>query len=172
MPTMEPTVEITEVTTSRSSQRYSLMNISTPSGMTRKPIHLMRLVSERIISDFGCLPAFLASMVSLETNESAPTAVRRARQPPLTTKLPERRLSPGFLTISSDSPVTSASLTRHSPETTSASAQIWQPGSKRTISSRTSCASVTCSSVPSRTTSNSAAAMIFSLSSLRCARRS
>lgn len=47
------------------------------------------------------LAAFLASMVSLETNESAPTAVRRARQPPLTTKLPERRLSPGFLTISS-----------------------------------------------------------------------
>ena len=96
---------------SRPSQLYSLINMIMPRGMTLKPIHLTRFVSERIISDWrGCLAA-LASMVSLAAKESAPTAVSWARQMPFITKLPDSSLSPGFFNISSDSPVTSASLT-------------------------------------------------------------
>ena len=98
---MEPTVLVTASVMGLFSHRYSLMNITAPSGMTRKPIHLMRLVSECIISDCGCDPVCLASSVSRETKLSAPTAVSRARQLPDTTKLPESSRSPGFLTISS-----------------------------------------------------------------------
>ena len=52
----------------------------------------------------------------------APTAVSRARQRPLIIKLPEMSSSPGFLRISSASPVISASFAIHSPSTTTASA--------------------------------------------------
>ena len=172
MPTMEPTVLVTASTIGLFSHRYSLMNITAPSGMTRKPIHLMRLVSECIISDCGCDPVCLASSVSRETKLSAPTAVSRARQLPDTTKLPESSRSPGFLTISSASPVTSASLTRHSPAATTASAGIWSPGEKTAISSRTSWAASSSTVCPSRTARHFGAAMIFSPSTFFFTRRS
>ena len=64
---MEPTVLVTLTATSRSSQRYSLMNMIAPSGITRKPIHLTRFWRLRIISlCCGGLAAF-ASSVRRET---------------------------------------------------------------------------------------------------------
>ena len=83
-----------------------------------------------------CCP-FFASTVSFETKESSPTAVSRALQLPLTKKLPESSWSPGSFLISSASPVMRDSLTWHDPSTTSASAKIWLPFWKITISSRT-----------------------------------
>ena len=172
MPTIEPTVEVTASATGLLSHRYSLMNMTAPSGMTRKPIHLMRLVSERIISDCGCEPVCRASVVRRETKLSAPTFVSRARQLPLTTKLPESSASPGRLTISSASPVTSASLTRHSPAATTASAGIWSPGPKTAMSSRTSAAASVWTICPSRTARHFGADMIRRLSTFFLTRRS
>ena len=84
---------------------------------------------------------------------------------PETRKLPESSVSPGALRISSASPVTSASLTRHVPSTTTASAQTCSPVEKRTISSRTSEDTSTRFSRPSRTTAHCGAVNIFSASS-------
>ena len=110
IPMMEPTVDVTAVATSRPSHVYSLMNMIAARGITKMPIHLMRFVRDRIISDWRAGFAFFASSVSFAAKESAPTSVRRARQVPLITKLPDISLSPVFFRISSDSPVISASL--------------------------------------------------------------
>ena len=67
MPMIEPTVLVTAIGTARPSHTYSLTNITTPSGMTRMPIHLTRFCSERIISDCCGFLARLASCVRRET---------------------------------------------------------------------------------------------------------
>ena len=64
---MEPTVLVTAMGAARSSHTNSLMNITTPSGMTRMLIHLTRFCSARIISDCCGFLARLASCVRRET---------------------------------------------------------------------------------------------------------
>ncbi len=66
--------------------------------------------------------------------------------------------------ISSASPVISASLAEHSPETTTASAYTWLPAENSTMSSRTSSAVGMDSRAPERTTLPLGAVMMVSLS--------
>ena len=107
---------------------------------------------DRIISDSVAWTFFLASAESLAAKASAPTWVSWARPVPAMTKLPDRRLSPGFFTMASDSPVMRDSLTWSSPSRSTPSAQIWSPAPKITMSSRTSRSDRAVSSTPSRTT--------------------
>ena len=88
------------------------------------PTHLMIRLIERIISDCSPPASTFASPVSFEIYDSLPTFSSLAVHFPETTKLPERRESPSFFVISSDSPVRSDSLTWMLPERTTASAQI------------------------------------------------
>ena len=76
----------------------------------------------------------------------------RALHSPDTTKLPDMSLSPRLFVISSDSPVSSDSLTWISPADTTASAHIWFPALKMTISSSTSSSEFTFLTFPSLTT--------------------
>ena len=92
---------------------------------------------DAIISDCSLLFIFFASSVSFEIYESAPTFVSLAWHSPDVTMLPDIRKSPTSFSISSDSPVKSASFTRRFPLTTTASAQICSPERKTTISSLT-----------------------------------
>ena len=81
-----------------------------------------------------------------------PTFSSLAWHCPDTTKLPDISSSPFFFTISSDSPVSSDSFTCTSPAQTSASAHIWLPALKITISSSTSSSASITDFCPSRTT--------------------
>ena len=138
MPTSAPTVEVTPVVTSRPSQWISFTASRTPRGRMMTPIHMTRSLRSFIMPLIWGFFCRLASMVSRLTKESSPTAVSRARQRPEMRKLPESSSSPGFLRISSASPVTRPSLTWHSPSSTRASAQTCSPAVNSTTSSRTS----------------------------------
>ena len=139
-------------------------NSSTPIGIIHIPTHFKSLSSERIISDCSLEPIALASIVSLDIYESRPTFSSLARHSPDTTKLPLISLSPLFFTISSDSPVSSASFTRTLPEATTASAHIWLPAANTTISSATSSCVFITLIFPSLTTFAVGALSIFILS--------
>ena len=101
---------------------------------------------------------------------SAPTWSTWAAQLPLTTKLPESRLSPFCFTTGSDSPVIRDSFTSHSPSTTVASAQIWLPEESSSTSSRTTSSTATVLFSPARSTVARGAEIRESLSMVRLAR--
>ena len=165
MPTKAPTVDVTPAVRSLPSQRTSLTISSAPMGRITMPIHLTRSLRERIMPrSFGFFWR-LASSVRRLTKEFSPTAVSRARHSPDTRKLPESSSEPGVFLISSASPVTRASLTRHSPVRTSASAHTWSPAEKTTTSSRTNRSTVVSVSSPPRITAAFGELSIFSSSS-------
>ena len=172
MPMSEATVATTPSVMLRSSQTISFMAMSMPSGMMAMPMTWTSRVRERIISDcWGGLEA-LASRVRRLAKESAPTRVSRARHSPDTTKLPESSSSPGFFFISSASPVIRASFALHSPSTTTASAKIWPPAEKTTMSSRTISLVGIFRCLPSRMTAPCGSVSSVSLSSVRFERSS
>ena len=109
-----------------------------PSGTITIPIILTRLSSDFIIV-VCCffLPAF-ASSASFEAYDECPTFVSTALHSPDTTKLPDKRISPLFFIISSDSPVISDSFTLIQPSARMASALSWLPASNMHTSPLTS----------------------------------
>ena len=98
-----------------------------PIGIIAIPITFTSLSRERIISVCCFFLDAFASSVIFDAYDESPTFSRTARHSPDTTKLPDNSISPFFFVISSDSPVTSDSLTLTIPSTTTASAQIWFP---------------------------------------------
>ena len=137
---------------------------SRPIGIIHTPTIFKRLSSALIISDCSPEPIDLASSVSFDIYESLPTFSSLARHSPDTTKLPLISESPLFFTISSDSPVRSASFTRTLPDTTTASAHIWLPAPNTTMSSATSSSVLIVLNTPPLTTFAVGAFSIFILS--------
>ena len=100
------------------------INKTIPIGTNATPTNFTNISRSWIISECSTFFIFLASNVNLEIYESLPTAVSLALHFPAIIKLPDINLSPGFLGISSDSPVNKDSFTKTSPLTISLSAKI------------------------------------------------